>query len=61
MEYLQSISKEIQIKQPTIECRGIQFYTIKDAAEHFGCSDERIRQKLKSEKHTDFIYLFEEK
>jgi DNA modification methylase len=61
MEYLQSISNEIQIKQPTIECRGIQFYTIKDAAEHFGCSDERIRQKLKSDKHTDFIYLFEEK
>jgi len=28
---------------------------------HFGCSDERIRQKLKSDKHTDFIYLFEEK
>ena len=61
MEYLQSISNEIQIKQPTIECGGIQFYTIKDAAEHFGCSDERIRQKLKSDKHTDFIYLFEEK
>jgi DNA modification methylase len=61
MEYLQSISNEIQIKQPTIECEGIQFYTIKDAAEHFGCSDERVRQKLKSDKHTDFIYLFEEK
>ena len=61
MEYLQSISNEIQIKLPTIECEGIQFYTIKDAAEHFGCSDERIRQKLKSDKHTDFIYLFEEK
>ena len=61
MEYLQSISNEIQIKQPTIECGGIQFYTIKDAAEHFRCSDERIRQKLKSDKHTDFIYLFEEK
>jgi DNA modification methylase len=61
MEYLQSISNEIQIKQPTIECGGIQFYAIKDAAEHFGCSDERIRQKLKSDKHTDFIYLFEEK
>ena len=61
MEYLQSISNEIQIKQPTIECVGIQFYTIKEAAEHFGCSDERIRQKLKSDKHTDFIYLFEEK
>jgi DNA modification methylase len=49
---------KIQLQLPIIECEGVQFYSIIEAANHFGCSDERIRQKLKSDKHTDFIYLF---
>jgi DNA modification methylase len=53
----QTYSK-IQLQLPIIECEGVQFYSMIDAANHFGCSDERIRQKLKSEKHTDYIYLF---
>ena len=48
----------IRLELPIISCDGKEFYSIIDAANHFGCSDERIRQKLKSNKHTDFIYLF---
>ena len=48
----------IRLELPIISCDGKQFYSIIDAAAFFGCSDERIRQKLKSDKHTDFIYLF---
>jgi len=48
----------IRLELPIISCDGKQFYSIIDAANHFGCSDERIRQKLKSDRHTDFIYLF---
>ena len=48
----------IRLELPIISCDGKQFYSIIDAATFFGCSDERIRQKLKSDKHTDFIYLF---
>jgi DNA modification methylase len=50
--------KNITLELPIISCEGKEFYSIIDAANHFGCSDERIRQKLKSDKHTDFIYLF---
>jgi DNA modification methylase len=53
----QTYSK-IQLQLPIIECEGVQFYSIIDASNHFGCSDERIRQKLKSDKHSDYIYLF---
>ena len=48
----------IRLELPIISCDGKEFYSIIDAANYFGCSDERIRQKLKSEKHTDYIYLF---
>ncbi len=51
-------NKNIRIELPIISCDGKQFYSIIEAANFFGCSDERIRQKLKSDKHTDFIYLF---
>jgi DNA modification methylase len=53
--------RNITLELPIISCEGKEFYSIIDAANFFGCSDERIRQKLKSDKHTDFIYLFEEK
>jgi DNA modification methylase len=49
---------KIQLELPIIECEGLQFYSLKEAGEYFNCSDERIRQKLKSDKHTDYIYLF---
>ena len=48
---------KIQLELPIIECEGLQFYSLKEAGEYFNCSDERIRQKLKSDKHTDYIYL----
>jgi hypothetical protein len=50
--------RNITLELPIISCEGKEFYSIIDAANFFGCSDERIRQKLKSDKHTDFIYLF---
>ena len=50
--------RNITLELPIISCDGKEFYSIIDAANFFGCSDERIRQKLKSEKHTDYIYLF---
>lgn len=42
----------------TIKCEGIDFYSIKEAAQHFGISDERIRQKLVSSDYNDYIYLY---
>ena len=50
--------RNITLELPIISCEGKEFYSIIDAANHFGCSDERIRQKLKSDKHSGFIYLF---
>jgi hypothetical protein len=57
MNELQHRSK-MQIQLPIIECEGKQFYSLKEAGEHFGYSDERIRQKLKDDKHPSYIYLF---
>ena len=42
---------------PVIECDGIPFYSQEDAAQHFGVSRERIRQKLQSDKFPTFKYL----
>ena len=50
--------RNITLELPIISCDGKEFYSIIDAANLFGCSDERIRQKLKSDKHSGFIYLF---
>ena len=49
---------DIRLDLPIISCEGIEFYSIKDASTHFGVSDERIRQKLKNPKYTNYIYLF---
>jgi hypothetical protein len=49
---------DIRMELPTIQCEGINFLSIKDAAEHFGLSDERIRQKLVDENIKDYIYLY---
>lgn len=43
---------------PIISCEGIEFYSINDAASHFKLSDERIRQKLRDDKYSDYIYLY---
>ncbi len=43
----------------TISCEGIEFYSIKEAATHFGVSDERIRQKLISSDYNEYKYLYE--
>ena len=51
-------ANNIRLELTIISCDGDEFYSIIEAADYFGCSDERIRQKLKSEKHTDYIYLF---
>jgi hypothetical protein len=60
MEKLQK-DMDIRIDLPVVSCEGIQFYSISDAAKYFECSDERIRQKLKSDKHQDYFYLFTQK
>jgi hypothetical protein len=48
----------IRIEVPIISCEGMKFYSLNDAAKHFGCSDERIRQKLKSNQYPKFYYLY---
>jgi DNA modification methylase len=50
--------RNITLELPIISCDGKEFYSMIEAADYFGCSDERIRQKLKSDKHSDYIYLF---
>lgn len=57
-EMYQKWEDNIRLELPIIACEGIEFYSIKDASNHFGVSDERIRQKLKNPKYTNYIYLF---
>jgi DNA modification methylase len=54
----EQIHSKIELELPIIECEGLQFYSLKEAGAHFGCSDERIRQKLKDDRYTDYIYLY---
>jgi hypothetical protein len=56
MEELQT--KPIRFSLPTISCNGVEFVSVKDASNYFGLSDERIRQKLNSDKFSDYFYLF---
>ena len=42
----------------TISCEGLEFYSIKEAAQHFGVSDERIRQKLVNNDNKEYFYLY---
>jgi hypothetical protein len=57
---MDSLQKDMNIRLEiaVISCEGKQFYSISEAAEYFDCSDERIRQKLKSDKHKEYFYLF---
>lgn len=48
----------IRYEQPVIQCEGKDFLSQKDAAQFFNISVERVRQKLKSEKHPTWKYLF---
>jgi len=48
----------IRFQLTTISCDGLEFYSIKDAGQHFNLSDERIRQKLVSNEHPNYIYLY---
>lgn len=58
-EEMQSLWEgDITLTLPTISCEGKDFYSQKDAAIYFGISDERVRQKLKSDKYSNWIYLF---
>ena len=58
-ETLQDCS--VRDKVHTISCDNLMFYSMKEAAEYFKCSDERIRQKLQSPKHPNYFYLFTKK
>jgi len=56
LEQLQN-DTTIRITLPVIACDGREFYSQDEAAEHFGVSRERIRQKLKDSNHPGFIYI----
>ena len=45
------------LRLKSISCGGIEFYNTKDASEYYNLSEERIRQKLKSNKFQDYFYL----
>ena len=48
---------DIRCEIPIIECNGMQFYSLKEAADYFGLSSERIRQKIVSPKYPTFFYI----
>ena len=43
---------------PIISCEDMVFYSLKDAANHFKLSSERIRQKLNDVSHPTYLYLY---
>ena len=56
---MESMWKEgIEIEKPIIICEGKEFYSLKEAGVEFGCTSERVRQKLKSEKFPTWEYLY---
>jgi len=48
----------IELEKPIINCEGIDFYSLKDCANHFGISTERVRQKLNDDKFDNWKYLY---
>jgi len=56
MENIQ-VGTEIRPQLPTISCEGLHFYSTFEAGRKFGLSKERIRQKLKDDKYSDYFYL----
>ena len=51
----------IELERAIISCEGHQFYSLKEAAEYFEVSSERVRQKLKDKKYLDWKYLYKSK
>ena len=49
---------DVELEKPIINCEGMDFYSLKECAEHFGVSSERVRQKLKDTKYSDWKYLY---
>ena len=49
---------DVELEKPIIKCGGIEFYSLNQAAEFFSISSERVRQKLKDDKHSDWVYLY---
>ena len=57
-EMLNLWENNIELEKPIINCEGIDFYSLKDCANHFGISSERVRQKLNDNKFKDWKYLY---
>jgi hypothetical protein len=55
--YNLQLDDSIYIEKPIISCEGKEFLSYRDAARYFGLSDERIRQKVKSDKYKDWVSL----
>lgn len=49
---------KIVMRFPIISCEDMVFYSLKDAANHFKLSSERIRQKINDDSHPTYIYLY---
>ena len=49
---------KIVMRFPIISCEGNEFYSLKEAANHFKLSSERIRQKINDDSHPTYIYLY---
>ncbi len=49
---------KIVLEYPIISCEGNEFYSLKEAANHFKLSSERIRQKINDDSHPTYIYLY---
>ena len=49
---------DLELQKPIISCEGNEFYSLKDAANHFKLSSERIRQKLNDVSHPTYLYLY---
>ena len=57
MEHLWEL--DVELEKPIIKCGGIEFYSLKQCAEFFGISSERVRQKLNDDNFNDWIYLYQ--
>jgi hypothetical protein len=49
---------DLELQKPIISCEDMVFYSLKDAANHFKLSSERIRQKLNDVSHPTYLYLY---
>ncbi len=49
---------DLELEKPIISCDNHAFYSLKEAGEYLNISSERVRQKIKSDKFKDWIYLY---